>query len=96
MYVAIFTLFKLLAIKYSFIERRFDSLKPLTVLDPNFLPTIMFICPEPELPNLLMKVPPYLSVPWLSSCYLTGITGSLNKDEVSCVHSMIVKAFCFL
>ena len=66
----------------SFIERRFNNLKPLTVLDPNFLPIIMYICPKPELPNLLARVPPYLSLSWLSSCYLNEVTGTLLKDEV--------------
>ena len=67
---------------HSFIERRFDSLKPLTVLDPNFLPIIMFICPKPELPLLLIQVPPCLSMSWLCSCYLIEIIGILNKEEV--------------
>ena len=67
----------------SFIERLFDSLKPLTVLDPNFLPIIMFICPKPELPNLLVQVPSHLSVTWLSSCYLVETKGYWNKDDVS-------------
>ena len=73
----------------SFIERRFKHLKPLIALDPNLLPIIMFICPKPELPQLLPEVPPYLSLSWLSYCYLTEITGVLNKDEVNYSFCMI-------
>ena len=89
--IAIFAVFKfLITSTHSFIERRFDSLKPLTVLDPNFLPVIMFICPKPELPLLLIRVSPYLSVSWLCSCYLTEIIGILNKEEVRFFLSIIL------
>ena len=72
----------------SFIERRLDDLKPLTILDPNLLPIIMFICPMPEVPQLLLQVPPSLSITWLQSCYFTEITKYLNRDEVRDLYVM--------
>lgn len=41
------------------------ELKPLVQLDPLLLPMLVYICPNHELPKLLLIIPTYLSVAWL-------------------------------
>ena len=43
------------------VKKHFRELKPLCVLDPLFLPLFILVCPEKELPELILQIPLYIS-----------------------------------
>ena len=80
MKVILFILFFMVRV----VEKYFDDLKPLTVVDPLFLPMFVAACPLPELPLLFHQVPPYVSVS-RTSVLIGDTIGSLTKNEVSMI-----------
>jgi len=59
-------------------------MKPLAAVDPLFLQAVVYVCPQKELPGLMMQIPAFVSATWLSSTVHDSTT--LNKNEV-CMHA---------
>ena len=66
---------------YRIVERVFDRLQPLTVLDPLLLTEFVYICPRLELPYLFLQIPTFVSTAWLAS--VTRDSKSLDRSEVA-------------
>ena len=63
------------------VEKVFDRLQPLTVLDPLLLTELVYICPKLELPFLFLQIPTFVSTAWLAS--VTKDSKDLNRSEVT-------------
>lgn len=50
---------------YRIMERLYDELVPLMILDPLVLIVFIYVCPEAELPALFARVPSYFATAWL-------------------------------
>ena len=46
-------------------ERLYDELEPLMLLDPLVLTTFVYVCPKAELPAIFRKIPPNYATAWL-------------------------------
>lgn len=64
------------------VETLYDSLEPLTILDPMLLCGFIYICPKQELAKLVSKVDPFISTSFLAKVIRDGGRG-LNTKEVT-------------
>ena len=46
-------------------ERLYDELEPLMLLDPLVLTAFIYVCPQAELPALFARIPSYFATAWL-------------------------------
>ena len=60
---------------------RFDKFKSLMALDPLFVPTLVYVCPETELQYLFHQIPTYISTAWLAKLYKDS--QDLSTSEVT-------------